>query len=340
MVSAVQERLGAGGLPAVRCGSLRQGTHQIRRRPRGDARSGEVAVEGPDVGIRTPGERQDVCIARRAIAARDGVAQRSFASLDQGGQPFYGEDGNLLCQPIDDFDKVRTLGTEGHPPACFLDDPVGGYENAVALHLEDQTGASTESGSNQDRRIHDEGRRRSPHAPWPRRRFRGRDLAGASGQPAGSTPAARSAASSSARDRFFARRLASVKTAASPPGSGRFSGMSTPMVRSPDLMAVGPGRASIVSPEIFCKARMLMCDMALTYAHTYKYQGKTDQSFTATGRAPSPARCRRACRPSPRDSSRTCSPSGRSAAGSGSPARPAPAQPGPVVRSPRGARRP
>ena len=41
--------------------------------------------------------------------------------------------------------------------------------------------------------------------------------------------------------------------------------LKSPTVRSPDFTGVGPGNAPIVSPDIFCKSRTLMCVMHFTY---------------------------------------------------------------------------
>jgi hypothetical protein len=46
---------------------------------------------------------------------------------------------------------------------------------------------------------------------------------------------------------------------------------------------VGPGNAPMLSPEIFCRSRMLMCVTGFTYADTYKQQ--VERAFlTATGK--------------------------------------------------------
>jgi hypothetical protein len=46
-------------------------------------------------------------------------------------------------------------------------------------------------------------------------------------------------------------------------GSADLSGTSSPTVRSPDLTGVGPGSVRIVSPDIFCRSRMLICDIGI-----------------------------------------------------------------------------
>jgi hypothetical protein len=91
-----------------------------------------------------------VGVARRTVAACDGIAEYILGMSQERLQRRNRGDGHYLRQLVDYPEQFGTSQAEFDPPACFVYGPVGRNERCRTLSPQKRAGASAQGGGNQD----------------------------------------------------------------------------------------------------------------------------------------------------------------------------------------------